>query len=173
MEEEQLQIKRPIGEKSEEFKNVFLEQMPPEKSPIKLVVIDSRTNLFEERGNDMIQLEDPSHGHVEAFHEDGIRRGSLSLKPSLDDPEFDLILLLLGLTAGSSRNSCGMVISKIPLKSSAVTIIHNLIVSSILIWSSIDLECTIGRNLSNNRLFTRNNSICPTSVFYVLTSTQA
>ncbi|PKI49196.1 hypothetical protein CRG98_030414 [Punica granatum] len=66
-EEEQLQIKRPIGEKSEEFKNVFLEQMPPEKSPIKLVVIDSRTNLFEERGNDMIQLEDHSHGHVEAF----------------------------------------------------------------------------------------------------------
>ncbi|OWM77076.1 hypothetical protein CDL15_Pgr005084 [Punica granatum] len=103
MEEEQLQIKRPIGEKSEEFKNVFLEQMPPEKSPIKLVVIDSRTNLFEERGNDMIQLEDPSHGHVEAFHEDGIRRGSLSLKPSLDDPGFDLILLLLGLAADSSR----------------------------------------------------------------------
>ncbi|OWM91511.1 hypothetical protein CDL15_Pgr012302 [Punica granatum] len=29
MEEEQLQIKRPIGQKSEEFKNVFLEQMPP------------------------------------------------------------------------------------------------------------------------------------------------
>ncbi|PKI68886.1 hypothetical protein CRG98_010741 [Punica granatum] len=71
-EEEQLQIKRPIGEKSEEFKNVFLEQMPPETSIIKLVVIDSRTNLFEERGNDMIQLEDPSHRHVEAFQDDGV-----------------------------------------------------------------------------------------------------
>ncbi|OWM86451.1 hypothetical protein CDL15_Pgr021538 [Punica granatum] len=72
MEEEQLQIKRPIDGKSEEFKNVFLEQMPTEKSPIKLVVIDSRTNLFEKRGNDMIQLEDPSHGHVEAFQDDGV-----------------------------------------------------------------------------------------------------
>ncbi|PKI75228.1 hypothetical protein CRG98_004379 [Punica granatum] len=63
MDEEQLQIKHSIGEKSEEFKNVFLEEMPPEQSPIKSVVIDSRTNPFEERGNDMIQLEDPSHGH--------------------------------------------------------------------------------------------------------------
>ncbi|PKI78182.1 hypothetical protein CRG98_001417 [Punica granatum] len=73
MEEEQVQIKRPIDEKSEEFKNVFLEQMPPEKSPIKSVVIDSRTNLFEETGNDMIQLEDPSHGLEEESQDDGVR----------------------------------------------------------------------------------------------------
>ncbi|PKI72084.1 hypothetical protein CRG98_007541 [Punica granatum] len=72
-----------------------------------------------------------------------------------------------------TRNSSGMVISRIPLKSCAVAIIHNLIVSSILIWYSIDSECTIGRNMSNNRIFTRNNSICPMSVFRVLTSTQA
>ncbi|PKI38842.1 hypothetical protein CRG98_040770 [Punica granatum] len=104
MEEEQLQIKRPIGEKSEEFKNVFLEQMPPKKSPIKLVVIDSRTHLFEERGNDMIQLEEPSHGLEEESQDDGSAgQYSLSLKPSLDDLGFDLILLLLGLAAGSSR----------------------------------------------------------------------
>ncbi|PKI61847.1 hypothetical protein CRG98_017745 [Punica granatum] len=98
MEEEQLQIKRPIGLKSEEFENVFLEQMPLEKSPIMSVVIDSRTNLFEKRGNDVIQLEDPSHGHTKAFQDDGSSgQYSLSLKPSLDGPGFDLILLLLGL----------------------------------------------------------------------------
>ncbi|PKI47864.1 hypothetical protein CRG98_031738 [Punica granatum] len=101
MEEEQLQIKWPIGEKSEEFKNVFLEQMPPKKSPIKSVVIDSMTNLFEKRGNGMIQLEDPSHGLEEESQDDGSAgQYSLSLKPSLDDPGFDLILLLLGLAAG-------------------------------------------------------------------------
>ncbi|OWM76871.1 hypothetical protein CDL15_Pgr010258 [Punica granatum] len=72
MEEEQLQIKWPIGEKSEEFKNVFLEQMPPKKSPIKSVVIDSMTNLFEKRGNGMIQLEDPSHGLEEESQDDGV-----------------------------------------------------------------------------------------------------
>ncbi|OWM90796.1 hypothetical protein CDL15_Pgr011556 [Punica granatum] len=73
MEEEQLQIKRPIGEKSEEFKNVFLEQMPPEKSPIKSVVIDSSTNLFEERGNDIIQLENPLHELEEESQDDRVR----------------------------------------------------------------------------------------------------
>ncbi|OWM89160.1 hypothetical protein CDL15_Pgr026323 [Punica granatum] len=65
MEKEQLQIKHFIGEKSEEFKNVFLEQMPPEQSPIKSVAIDSRMNPFEERRNDMIHLEDPLQGHEE------------------------------------------------------------------------------------------------------------
>ncbi|PKI42216.1 hypothetical protein CRG98_037396 [Punica granatum] len=70
MDEEQLQSKHSFGEKSEEFKNVFLEQMPLEQSPIKLVVIDSRTNPFEERGNDMIQLEDPSFGLEEESQDD-------------------------------------------------------------------------------------------------------
>ncbi|PKI69375.1 hypothetical protein CRG98_010173 [Punica granatum] len=91
--EEQFQIKRSIGEKSEEFKNVFLEQMSPEQSPIKSVVIgeyqvsstlnvsnlspfdvgaNSRTNPFEERENYMIQLEDPSHGHEEGSQDDRI-----------------------------------------------------------------------------------------------------
>ncbi|PKI41632.1 hypothetical protein CRG98_037939 [Punica granatum] len=72
MDEKQLQIKRSIGEKSDEFKNVFLEQMPPEQSPIKSVVIDSRTNPLEERGNDMIQLEDPSHGLKEESQDDRV-----------------------------------------------------------------------------------------------------
>ncbi|PKI66156.1 hypothetical protein CRG98_013454 [Punica granatum] len=72
MDEEQLQIKHSIGEKSEEFKNIFLEQMPPKQSPIKSVVIDSRTNPFEERGNDIIQLEDPSHGHEEESQDDRV-----------------------------------------------------------------------------------------------------
>ncbi|PKI78849.1 hypothetical protein CRG98_000710 [Punica granatum] len=72
MDEEQLQIKHSMGEKSEEFKNVFLEQMPPEQSPIKSVVINSRTNPFEERGNDMIQLEDPSHGLEEESQDDRV-----------------------------------------------------------------------------------------------------
>ncbi|OWM76686.1 hypothetical protein CDL15_Pgr009251 [Punica granatum] len=178
MDEEQLQIKHSIGEKNEEFKNVFLEQMPSEQSPIKMVVIDSRTNPFEEKGNDIIQLEDPSHEleeksqddrvehegelwtkhvparastrarakriqqamqrlllhvhggvvellgglHVEQevttvhileiYLEDDLSSKSagqyfLSLKPSLDDPEFNLILLLLGLAAGSSRFASG------------------------------------------------------------------
>ncbi|PKI60948.1 hypothetical protein CRG98_018654 [Punica granatum] len=63
---------------------------------------------------DMIQLEDLSHGLEEESQDDRVghegelwdnHRGqySLSLKPSLDDPGFDLILLLLGLAAGSSR----------------------------------------------------------------------
>ncbi|PKI54079.1 hypothetical protein CRG98_025522 [Punica granatum] len=76
MDEEQLQIKRSICEKSEEFNNVFLEQMPREQSPIKPVVIDSRTNLFEERGNNMIQLDDTSHGHEEGSQDDEVRRES-------------------------------------------------------------------------------------------------
>ncbi|PKI58143.1 hypothetical protein CRG98_021473 [Punica granatum] len=65
MDEEQLQIKHSIGKKCEEFKIVFLELMPLEQSPIKSVVIDSRTNPFEEKGNDMIQLEVPSQWHDE------------------------------------------------------------------------------------------------------------
>ncbi|OWM90187.1 hypothetical protein CDL15_Pgr006508 [Punica granatum] len=73
MDEKQLQIKHSFGEKSEEFKNVFLEEMPLEQLPIKSVVIDSRTNPFEERGNDMIQLEDPSHGLEEESQDDRVR----------------------------------------------------------------------------------------------------
>ncbi|OWM76740.1 hypothetical protein CDL15_Pgr004952 [Punica granatum] len=64
---------------------------------------------------DMIQLEDHSHGLEEESQDDRVRHKGelwdkhssgqyfLSLKPSLDDPGFDLILLLLGLAAGSSR----------------------------------------------------------------------
>ncbi|PKI34773.1 hypothetical protein CRG98_044840 [Punica granatum] len=149
MDEEQFQIKRSIGEKSEEFKNVFLEQMSPKQSLIKSVVIG---RILEERENDMIPLEDPSHGHEEVTHNDRVKHEgelwdkrvpagpstrarakriqqvkqrlllhvhgeevellgelhlsgqySLSLKPSLDDLGFDLILLLLSLTVRSSR----------------------------------------------------------------------
>ncbi|OWM66900.1 hypothetical protein CDL15_Pgr018389 [Punica granatum] len=58
---------------------------------------------------DMIQLQDPSQGHEEEFQDDRVGHEgelwdkqvsarssgqySLSLKPSLDDPRFDLILL--------------------------------------------------------------------------------
>ncbi|PKI66157.1 hypothetical protein CRG98_013455 [Punica granatum] len=72
IDKEQLQIKHSIGEKSKEFKNVFLEQMLPEQSPIKSVVIDLRTNPFEEMGSDMIELEDPSHGHEEESQDDRV-----------------------------------------------------------------------------------------------------
>ncbi|OWM83144.1 hypothetical protein CDL15_Pgr011826 [Punica granatum] len=102
MEEEQLQIKRPIGKKSKEFKNVFLEQMPLEKSPIMSVVIDSRTNLFEKRGNDVIQLEDPSHGHTKAFQDDGFYLQTADLLPKQLHASSPLLYELSGVALCSA-----------------------------------------------------------------------
>ncbi|PKI76489.1 hypothetical protein CRG98_003122 [Punica granatum] len=78
-----------------------------------------RKNIFHTRCYIKDKLEDPSHGHEEKSQDDKVGHEgdlwdkhvptkssgqySLSLKPSLDDPGFDLIQLLLGLTAGSSR----------------------------------------------------------------------
>ncbi|PKI44135.1 hypothetical protein CRG98_035479 [Punica granatum] len=56
----------PKNDGRNEFKDGFLEQMPPKQPPIKRIeyqiddnsykldLLDSRTNSFEERGNDMI-----------------------------------------------------------------------------------------------------------------------